>query len=195
MLFTCISIFLLPVSWLSMWHQLNNYCLNGTCCLVFSFCLRVCFVCPFACVITLTLDFGTTIVFLDTIHRHALIYNTAFRRLDSVSVFRWNLLSWVQSIELVPISGHLHQHNIEYINRAQHKSTAYRHFFISEVSTRDVCDRPRLPSPWLASYSDYSPTAPAAPSLRPLIPRGSLMRCEPVQVNHHYCRSFPRAAG
>jgi hypothetical protein len=27
-----------------------------------------------------------------------------FRRLDSVSVFRWNLFSWVQSIELVPTS-------------------------------------------------------------------------------------------
>jgi hypothetical protein len=31
-----------------------------------------------------------------------------FRRLDSVSVFRWNLLTWAQSIELVPVSRHLH---------------------------------------------------------------------------------------
>jgi hypothetical protein len=30
-------------------------------------------------------------------------------RLDSVSVFRWNLLSWTQSLELVSISGHQHQ--------------------------------------------------------------------------------------
>jgi hypothetical protein len=30
--------------------------------------------------------------------------NTTFRRLDSVSVFRWNLLSWAQLIGLVPIS-------------------------------------------------------------------------------------------
>jgi hypothetical protein len=29
--------------------------------------------------------------------------HTTFRRLDSVSVFRWNLLSWSQSIQLVPI--------------------------------------------------------------------------------------------
>jgi hypothetical protein len=29
-----------------------------------------------------------------------------------VSVFRWNVLSWAQSIELVPISGRLHQHLI-----------------------------------------------------------------------------------
>jgi hypothetical protein len=28
-----------------------------------------------------------------------------FRRLDSVSVFRWNILNWAQSIELVPIFG------------------------------------------------------------------------------------------
>jgi hypothetical protein len=30
--------------------------------------------------------------------------NTTFQRLDSVFVFRLNLLSWAQSIELVPIS-------------------------------------------------------------------------------------------
>jgi hypothetical protein len=35
---------------------------------------------------------------------------TMFRRLDSVTFFRWNLLSWAQSIELVPISGHIYQH-------------------------------------------------------------------------------------
>jgi hypothetical protein len=31
--------------------------------------------------------------------------NTEFRRLDSVSVFRLNQLSYAQSIELVPLSG------------------------------------------------------------------------------------------
>jgi hypothetical protein len=31
---------------------------------------------------------------------------------------RWNLLSWAQSIELVPISGHQRQHEIGYINQA-----------------------------------------------------------------------------
>jgi hypothetical protein len=39
----------------------------------------------------------------------------AYRRLDSVSVFRWNLLCWAQWIELVPISGH--QLKISYINQ------------------------------------------------------------------------------
>jgi hypothetical protein len=34
-----------------------------------------------------------------------ILQNIAFRRLDSVSVFRQNLLGWTQSIELVPISG------------------------------------------------------------------------------------------
>jgi hypothetical protein len=39
-----------------------------------------------------------------------LYLNTTFRRLDSVSVFRWSLLSWAKSIELVPIAGHLYQY-------------------------------------------------------------------------------------
>jgi hypothetical protein len=37
---------------------------------------------------------------------------------------RWNLLSWGQSLELVPISGHLHQHKIRHTNQAQHKPSA-----------------------------------------------------------------------
>jgi hypothetical protein len=41
---------------------------------------------------------------------------------DSVSVFRWNLLSWGQSIELVPISRHLQQHKIWHTKQAQHKN-------------------------------------------------------------------------
>jgi hypothetical protein len=41
--------------------------------------------------------------------------------MESVSVFRWNLLSWAQ---LIPISGHLHQHKMGYTNQAQHKSSA-----------------------------------------------------------------------
>jgi hypothetical protein len=36
--------------------------------------------------------------------------NTTFQRLHSVSVFRYNLLSWAQLIELAPISRHLDQH-------------------------------------------------------------------------------------
>jgi hypothetical protein len=46
---------------------------------------------------------------IDRASPHLRTINTTFRRLDSVSVFRLNLLSWVQSIELVPISGILTQ--------------------------------------------------------------------------------------
>jgi hypothetical protein len=35
-----------------------------------------------------------------------------------------NLLSWAQSIALVLISGHQHQHKIGYIIQAQHKPSA-----------------------------------------------------------------------
>jgi hypothetical protein len=31
--------------------------------------------------------------------------NITFQKLDSVSIFRWNLLTWAQSIERLPISG------------------------------------------------------------------------------------------
>jgi hypothetical protein len=37
------------------------------------------------------------------------IQNITFWRLNSVSLFRWNLLSWAEPIELLPISGHQHQ--------------------------------------------------------------------------------------
>jgi hypothetical protein len=39
---------------------------------------------------------------------------------------------------------------------------------------------------WLSLHGVYSPTAP---SLRPLIPSGSLIRCEAVQVYHHQPQS------
>jgi hypothetical protein len=58
---------------------------------------------------------------LGIIHRPVFYFkHTAFRRLDSVFVFRQNLLSWAQSIELVPIFGHLNQHH----DRVQEPSTA-----------------------------------------------------------------------
>jgi hypothetical protein len=44
-------------------------------------------------------------MFLDIIHRPVFNENTAFQRLDSVSVFKYNLLSWAQETELAPISG------------------------------------------------------------------------------------------
>jgi hypothetical protein len=40
-------------------------------------------------------------------------------------------------------------------------------------------------SPWLISHCDYSPTAPAAPFLRRLLPSCSLIRCQSVRVFHH----------
>jgi hypothetical protein len=47
-----------------------------------------------------------------------------FRRLDSVSIFRWNLFNWAQSTELVLISGLLCQHKLGCINQAQHNPSA-----------------------------------------------------------------------
>jgi hypothetical protein len=60
---------------------------------------------------------------------------------------------------------------------------AYHHIF-SEGCACDISDRSHLPSLWLGSHGDHSPTAPAAPSLRPLILSCSLIRCEPVKVYH-----------
>jgi hypothetical protein len=68
---------------------------------------------------------------------------------------------------------------------------AYHHFFISEVCAYDVCDTPRLPSPWLCFHGDYSATATSTPSLRPLVPSGSLIRYEPVQMYQYHLCSFP----
>jgi hypothetical protein len=62
----------------------------------------------------------------------------------------------------------------------------YHHLYFSKGCACDVCDRPCLPSPLLSSHGDYSSTAPAVPSLRPLIPSGSLISCKPVQLYHHH---------
>jgi hypothetical protein len=45
---------------------------------------------------------------LDPIHRAS----PCLRRQDSVFAFRWNLLSWAHSTELVPVSGDPHRHKI-----------------------------------------------------------------------------------
>jgi hypothetical protein len=62
----------------------------------------------------------------------------------------------------------------------------YCHFFFSEGYVCNDCDWPRFPSLWLGPCGGYSATAPAALSLRPLVPNGSLIRCEPFQVYDHH---------
>jgi hypothetical protein len=53
-----------------------------------------------------------------------LFKNTAFRILGSFSFFKLNLQSWTQSIELVHISGYIHQRKVLSIKQAQHKPSA-----------------------------------------------------------------------
>jgi hypothetical protein len=62
-------------------------------------------------------------------------------------------------------------------------------FFFSRFFSCDVCDRPRLLSSWLNSRGDYSLSAPAAPSLRPIVPSDSLIRGVPVHMYHHHLYS------
>jgi hypothetical protein len=59
---------------------------------------------------------------------------------------------------------------------------AFRDNSLGQTQTYDwykheVSDWSCLSTPWLGSYSDYSPTAPADPSLKPLILSGTLIRC------------------
>jgi hypothetical protein len=81
----------------------------------------------------------------------------------------------------------------------------YRHFFLSEGCTCNICAWSYVPtqglvcpvftlqlclvspsSPWLDLHGVCFPTSPTARSLRPFILSGSLKRCEPVQVYHHH---------
>jgi hypothetical protein len=71
---------------------------------------------------------------------------------------------------------------------------AYRYFLFSEGCACDVSDQSHLPSLWLSSQGDYSPTAPAAPTLKPLIPSSSVIRRQLVQVYYHH-PSFLLSAG
>jgi hypothetical protein len=63
------------------------------------------------------------------------------------------------------------------------------HFLFFENCACDLRYQSRLPSPWIGSHDDYSPTAPTAPSLRSLAPSVSLIRCELVQMYHHQPRA------
>jgi hypothetical protein len=63
---------------------------------------------------------------------------------------------------------------------------ACRHYFFSDSCVCDVCDRSHLLPCCSAFRGVYSPTAPVAPSLRPLVPSGSIIGCQSVQVYHHH---------
>jgi hypothetical protein len=66
---------------------------------------------------------------------------------------------------------------------------SYQHTTISSFLRAvlvELCDQSHLPSPQLSSCRDYSWAAPAAASLRPLIPSSSLIRCQWVQVYYHH---------
>jgi hypothetical protein len=67
-----------------------------------------------------------------------LLFTTYVWRLDSTSVFRWNIDSWVHSIELVPISGHLRQHKIGYISEAQQEPSARVKTDIKKLHTHEA---------------------------------------------------------
>jgi hypothetical protein len=85
-------------------------------------------------------DDGTLIQLLSLGHYPTSCFylkHTTFRRADSISAFRWNLLSWAQSIELIPISGHQHQHKAEYINQTQHNLSTEVKTNITELHTHD----------------------------------------------------------
>jgi hypothetical protein len=69
-------------------------------------------------------------------------------------------------------------------SRIAYSSTVIYSF--SEGCACDVCDWSRLSLPWLGSRAEYSPNASPPPSLRALVPSGSLTSCEPVQVYHHH---------
>jgi hypothetical protein len=65
----------------------------------------------------------------------------------------------------------------------------YHHFIFSKGSDCDICDLLAFLPCGSVLMGDYSPTAP---SLRPHILNGSLIRCGPVQVYHHQPRSRVR---
>jgi hypothetical protein len=64
------------------------------------------------------LNYHSNVVFLNIINFPVFIYKT-----QRFGDFRWNLPSWVLSIELA-LSRHQHQHKIGHINQAQHKPSA-----------------------------------------------------------------------
>jgi hypothetical protein len=65
----------------------------------------------------------------------------------------------------------------------------YHRSFFSEVSARYIFL-------WLGfSCGDYSPTAPTAPSLRALVPSGSLIRYQSIQVHHYHPFFFFSSGG
>jgi hypothetical protein len=71
---------------------------------------------------------------------------------------------------------------------------AYHLSFFSEGCACDVCGWSHISPLWLSSHGDYSSTAPTARTLRLLIPSGSLIGCQSVQVFPHHA-SLPFGEG
>jgi hypothetical protein len=67
---------------------------------------------------------ATNIMFLDIIHPSVLYKKHDVSETGFCLRLQVKLISWTQSIELVPISGHLRQHKIEYTSQAHHKPSA-----------------------------------------------------------------------
>lgn len=63
--------------------------------------------------------------------------------------------------------------------------------FFSEGCVCDICVQPRLPCP-CSVFTVTTPASLGAPSSRPFVPNGSLMRNQAVQV-YNYHPPFPRA--
>jgi hypothetical protein len=63
-------------------------------------------------------------MFLDIIHRHVFIKTHNVSETGFCLRLHVEPISWAQSIELVPIHGHLHEHKIGHIKQAQHKPSA-----------------------------------------------------------------------
>jgi hypothetical protein len=53
------------------------------------------------------------------------------------------------------------------------------------------CNRSRLPSTWLGSHGDYSQIALASPSLRPIVPSGSQLKYQVVQMYRLFLQEWP----
>jgi hypothetical protein len=66
------------------------------------------------------------------------------------------------------------------LKAVEQPNSVSRFLFFRGLCLRCLCS--------VSSCGDHSPTATTAPSLGPLVPNSSLIRCEPVQVFYHHPR-------